>query len=654
MKRLALALLLIATPAEALDIYVGPAPCSSVTATCGTTGDDNNRCCTLWQAINRNNGTSGGNRILLDSFTEVVPSASGFPNFNPDNGNGLPVRPTYAVMTKAAEIVPNGTANYTLDINFFLVNGITLSTGSGGSKIWRGAGSFTITHKNDDGVDLDYPGRNGHVQLYSSSNIVDGLIIKDMKKLADGSNNYQGISSVVGIRNSADGNIIRNNEIRGKWNTAIYNNGITGGGSNCTAGGAAIYGNKLISTISPSNETQSSALIVETAGCAPPGLSGAGQNIVFAFNLIDYSGAVGGDRRAVYVRETPAHVIGFGNRIMQAGITRGVLYGQDNVDHSGSGLFSWENADWFNNTITSGGDGEGIVGDQPSQSQWPACIGSSVGDASRHVSFVNNLWSGFTTVAPLGSGCANGSNTSHLRSTNDHFDYNYCYGGGCISLIGGSDVTHVGNLASAADPLLSAFTLDNEYRDAGHLGAGSPAIRACSNNPLGQGPGVCSVTAVGITFDCTRDWEGHQRPITPVGGVVPSWDCGADHFTGTTPAVCKNGLVETGESCDDGLPNGVHSCIYGDDPANGLQQVCNGTCNGQTNCVGPTWCGDNLINGGEPCDGTNMNGHSCSADFGCGGGTPTCVQCVVNVIGCVCGQTTPTTTRGVSFFGVKP
>jgi hypothetical protein len=48
------------------------------------------------------------------------------------------------------------------------------------------------------------------------------------------------------------------------------------------------------------------------------------------------------------------------------------------------------------------------------------------------------------------------------------------------------------------------------------------------------------------------------------------------------------------------------------------------------------FCGDNIINGAEPCDGSALGSHSgdCTTVFGCTGGTPTCTSCVVTSVGC--------------------
>ena len=84
---------------------------------------------------------------------------------------------------------------------------------------------------------------------------------------------------------------------------------------------------------------------------------------------------------------------------------------------------------------------------------------------------------------------------------------------------------------------------------------------------------------------------------------------------GSTSPVCGNGQVETetGEACDDGNTNSGDGC--------------NSTCGveiGWTCMWEPsmctTICGDDIIKGGEVCDGSNLNGQNCvSQDFPLGG-----------------------------------
>lgn len=110
--------------------------------------------------------------------------------------------------------------------------------------------------------------------------------------------------------------------------------------------------------------------------------------------------------------------------------------------------------------------------------------------------------------------------------------------------------------------------------------------------------------------------------------------CGVE---GGAPAVCGDGVVETGETCDDGNTT----------PGDG----CSGVCHlepgyacitpGQP-CVSTVVCGDGVVEGSEGCDdGNTVSGDGCSsscmveAGFGCSG-TPS--VCVATKLAAVCGN----------------
>ncbi len=85
--------------------------------------------------------------------------------------------------------------------------------------------------------------------------------------------------------------------------------------------------------------------------------------------------------------------------------------------------------------------------------------------------------------------------------------------------------------------------------------------------------------------------------------------CGADcrfdtrECTGST-GVCGNGILEAGETCDDGNRSDWDGC-------NGQCRVENGyVCDGVPS-ICQTVCGDRVIAGNEMCDGTTLGGMSC-------------------------------------------
>lgn len=75
----------------------------------------------------------------------------------------------------------------------------------------------------------------------------------------------------------------------------------------------------------------------------------------------------------------------------------------------------------------------------------------------------------------------------------------------------------------------------------------------------------------------------------------------------TSAAVCGNGMVETGETCD----GGSSSCTLNGYTGN---RSCNNTCSGYNACQATQSCGDGVVNGNETCDdGNTVSGDGCSA-----------------------------------------
>ncbi len=125
---------------------------------------------------------------------------------------------------------------------------------------------------------------------------------------------------------------------------------------------------------------------------------------------------------------------------------------------------------------------------------------------------------------------------------------------------------------------------------AGGISAGTGCI---SQNPnYVSAPNDLRLLSSSVTIDAGTtgplvDLLGVVRPQNGNGIGGSEWDMGAYEFVLT--AMCGNGAVEPGETCDSGAANGM----YG---------ACNGTCT----ALGAR-CGDSVMNGPEQCDDGNAS-----------------------------------------------
>ncbi|MBU1536648.1 hypothetical protein KKF84_15080, partial [Myxococcota bacterium] len=111
----------------------------------------------------------------------------------------------------------------------------------------------------------------------------------------------------------------------------------------------------------------------------------------------------------------------------------------------------------------------------------------------------------------------------------------------------------------------------------------------------------------------------------PEGGILACNDDCTLNTAGCIAASCGNGVLDPGESCD-GTDLGEVTCISlgfheGGDP------VCNSDCTlDSSTCLGG-YCGDLIINGAETCDGPDMSAVTCLAtceDYGFYAGELSC------------------------------
>jgi len=119
-----------------------------------------------------------------------------------------------------------------------------------------------------------------------------------------------------------------------------------------------------------------------------------------------------------------------------------------------------------------------------------------------------------------------------------------------------------------------------------------------------------------------------------VGFSTVDFECG----TGPT---CGNNTAETGETCDGTDLNGASCTDFG---FTGGTLACNSTCDGYdtsgcTTSTGPV-CGNGIIETGEDCDSGNLGGATCSS-LGFSGGTLSCSSsCTYDTSACTSGGCT--------------
>ncbi len=112
----------------------------------------------------------------------------------------------------------------------------------------------------------------------------------------------------------------------------------------------------------------------------------------------------------------------------------------------------------------------------------------------------------------------------------------------------------------------------------------------------------------------------------PYGQLACAEDCTQlDSSTCRTEPLCGDGLREGAEVCDQ-TDLGELSCASFGMSGTGLR--CNDSCNGvvTVGCEPLATCGNNLIESGEVCDGTDLGGLDCRA-AGFAGGELRCVDC---------------------------
>lgn len=128
-----------------------------------------------------------------------------------------------------------------------------------------------------------------------------------------------------------------------------------------------------------------------------------------------------------------------------------------------------------------------------------------------------------------------------------------------------------------------------------------------------------NISTTGFTFNCQGIAGGAGSSCTVRGATNASITYMAIDSGCTTPPVCGNGKLESGESCDDGNTDNNDHCsstckveLCGDSIVQTWEQCDTGFSNANSpdacrpNCLNPR-CGDNVKDSGEQCDDGNGN-----------------------------------------------
>ncbi|MEE8409459.1 MAG: hypothetical protein V3T05_07635, partial [Myxococcota bacterium] len=215
---------------------------------------------------------------------------------------------------------------------------------------------------------------------------------------------------------------------------------------------------------------------------------------------------------------------------------------------------------------------------------------------------------------------------------------------GCTSPVCGNDVQEPGEGCDGAD-LGGTTCVDLD------LGAGNLACTAtCTLDTSGCGAVTCGDGAINQPSEACDGSDLGGVACADVGFQFGQLICAADCTFNTllcrgSSATCDDGVIEGPEECDGTDLNGETCDSLGWNPGGTL--VCDGTtclfatsgCTG----AGPV-CGNDAIEAGEECDGTDLDGMTCQ-DFGFNGGTLNCSPlCSFAFFGCtfivdpVCGN----------------
>jgi cysteine-rich repeat protein len=153
----------------------------------------------------------------------------------------------------------------------------------------------------------------------------------------------------------------------------------------------------------------------------------------------------------------------------------------------------------------------------------------------------------------------------------------------------------------------------------------TPNLTLCNNCGNGRVDGIeqCDGAELGGASCASRGFT--------MGTLRCDARCGFD-TSGCSTARCGNGMLESGEACDDGNPNNGDGCT-------GCMIDTGYACTGAPSTCSPR-CGDGMIVGAEQCDGSNLAGQTCATRGFPGGGTLGCDATTCRFVTTSCSATT--------------
>ena len=145
--------------------------------------------------------------------------------------------------------------------------------------------------------------------------------------------------------------------------------------------------------------------------------------------------------------------------------------------------------------------------------------------------------------------------------------------------------------------------------------------KTCGNGQIDHGE-ECDTTDFGASTCATVVGNGST------GSLTCTSSCKISTSYCSAPSACGNGIINAGEKCDGSNLNG-ETCetVIGSGSTGTL--FCQANCSGfeTSRCTAPATCGNGIVEPGEACDGEHLNDKTCVTEVGSGSvGTLTCLQ----------------------------